>query len=157
MLDRTTEETNPAEICETLPAAGVFILDVVGLCVTEIFDRCTAVETNAEEVPPRPKSLLTSKRSLQGMAGNRIILEREQTGTQAIWSWFDAVKAGSDFRFDASLLALDETASIVAQWRLHSCYPSKVHALPVSTASSSPAAVIQERIVLNFENLERLD
>lgn len=151
MNNNEARKLKSQRLTEQVPDAEVFILDIGDLCFTEIFDRCTTAEHHPDLIAGE------SNLNLGRSTSTEIILERAYTENLSMWDWLETVKEGDNYQFDASLLALDETAAIIAQWNLLGCWPSIVYTLPGQAVEDPLAEGMQERIVLNFENLVRVD
>ena len=148
--------TAPQGINDPPPPISSFLLEVSGLPLSVTFDNCTnfGIETNIifekgdETIVRTRPELITQYRN--------ILLERELTTDMEMWDWFEAVRNGSDFRFNASLTALDDTFTAVAQWNLINCWPSEVYAMLSRTGTGPYTPLMRERTVLAIETLERV-
>ncbi|GAB5446183.1 phage tail protein [Gymnodinialimonas sp.] len=77
-----------------------------------------------------------------------VTLKRGVTGSIELYSWYQEVLLGEDFRRDVTLSLLNEKDEAVFVWRLHNAWPRK-YVGPILNARGGNDVAIEELVIVS--------
>ncbi len=135
-----------------------FQLSVGGGVIEGFFTECSGIGSEHEVIEHKVVSEGTKEIVMKipgRLKWENVVLKRGITSTMDIWSWRKEIEDGNvdGNRYDGSIMMLDQSGSVVAQWDFLRAWPMKVSG-PAPKADGNEIGV--EEMTLTHEYIERV-